>query len=168
MGQSTWGWQRFRLTNRNLKIQGKMLFSSSILLFGCISVLADGDADCCEHKHVSGLGPASDGDYYLVENRENRLPDLCRDGCVYTKDGSGNTEYCFKSSSVNATTCEFDNCRINGLCTKNTITATCCKVTACRCNTNGNLSTTCNGIAIGAGYTCPSPTTTGPDVPLRL
>ena len=60
--------------------------------------------DCCPFitVDVGGDNTHLDGDYNLKEKKvDNPEPEVCINGCIYTKDGSSSTaEYCFKTDNA--------------------------------------------------------------------
>ena len=59
---------------------------------------------CCETKTVTGAG-LLDGEYMLNDNLDTKPDPVCLNGCIYTKNGEPENEYCFKSSQYVKTSC---------------------------------------------------------------
>merc|ERR1712189_54024 len=61
-------------------------------------------SECCSQRVVTGAGSDLDGTYDYKEDKTNPVEDVCADGCVYTKAGATNEEFCFQSAVLSADT----------------------------------------------------------------
>merc|ERR1712106_933186 len=56
---------------------------------------------CCTQRTVSGVGDQLDGIYTYKEDRlDGNLEEPCEGGCVYTKVGVLEDEYCFRQAML--------------------------------------------------------------------
>ena len=74
--------------------------STPVLLFVLLTMTSpcmSQDLSCCKVKIVTGTGELDlDGRYTYNQTNQGRDP-VCRDGCVYTREGWEGEEYCFKT-----------------------------------------------------------------------
>ena len=49
--------------------------------------------DCCKYKVVGNYS-------YTLSHKDQHVPDSCKNGCVYTRDGEEGTLYCFAPGSL--------------------------------------------------------------------
>lgn len=66
-----------------------------------------GQEECCSNYKVSSDdGNTLAGDYTLKTKQPDKPEAVCNDGCIYTKVGDQNDEYCFKMETVVGITTE--------------------------------------------------------------
>merc|ERR1711915_737410 len=69
-----------------------------------------GQVECCPKYKVSS-DDSNDlaGDYTFKTNKSDKPEAVCNDGCIYTKVGDLNNEYCFKIETVVGVTTECES-----------------------------------------------------------
>jgi len=74
-----------------------------LALANCVA----GQEECCSNYKVSSDdGNVLAGDYTLKTKKPDKPEAVCNDGCIYTKVGDQNDEYCFKMETVVGVTTE--------------------------------------------------------------
>merc|ERR1719234_80001 len=79
---------------------------TALLIISSLQALAQAQTApapiCCQKKTVTGT-PDLDGVYtFKKEFEAGQKDENCEDGCIYTRDGRAEEEYCFKATQQGA------------------------------------------------------------------
>merc|ERR1711936_456283 len=89
--------------DKAMKLAGLCL---AVLTFSLIEAQTTQSAtpsgECCYKKTVTGTANEMDGTYYFKKNVVDVKDPNCADGCIYTREGRENEEYCFKAVTSGA------------------------------------------------------------------